>query len=214
MAIQLLPLPYPIHALEPCISRQTLEFHYGKHHRKYVTTLNELIRNTPMDTLELEAIIIESAHSRMDIFNNAAQSWNHAFFWHCLTPQSSDQPGEDCMPLINKCFGSFDNFKTAFTQSAKKLFGSGYTWLVKNHDGTLSIQNLENAGTPLVQDKVPLLTCDVWEHSYYLDYKNDRERYLENFWKIVNWEFVETNLQNIPVLRSKYKGQEDYTHLI
>ncbi|MDD4975787.1 MAG: Fe-Mn family superoxide dismutase [Bacteriovorax sp.] len=196
MTFELPSLPYSMDALQPYISQRTLEFHYGKHHKNYVSKLNELIRDTPYEKMELDEIIRESAHmSDEDIFNNAAQAWNHDFYWHCFTPKAQhDVKDSSFINLINKNYGSVDNLKIQFTNSAKKLFGSGWTWLVLNSDGSLSIQNMKNADTPLAHDQVPLLTCDVWEHAYYLDYQNERPKYLTNFWEIVDWHFVEDNL--------------------
>lgn len=184
------PLPYELDALAPYISKETLEFHYGKHHQAYVTNLNKLIAGTEFENLSLEEIIRKSTGG---IFNNAAQVWNHTFYWNGLTPQSSGKPSGALAAAIDATWGSFDAFVEAFTASAAGNFGSGWTWLVKNPDGSLAIVNTSNAGTPLTTDAKPLLTCDVWEHAYYVDYRNARPKYLENFWKLVNWEFVAQN---------------------
>lgn len=184
------PLPYELDALAPYISKETLEFHYGKHHQAYVTNLNKLIVGTEFENLSLEEIIRKSTGG---IFNNAAQVWNHTFYWNGLTPQSSGKPSGALAAAIDATWGSFDAFVEAFTASAAGNFGSGWTWLVKNADGSLAIVNTSNAGTPLTTDAKPLLTCDVWEHAYYVDYRNARPKYLENFWKLVNWEFVAQN---------------------
>lgn len=183
-------LPYEMDALSPHISQETLEYHYGKHHKAYVDNLNKLIKDTEFEKLSLEDIIKKAEGG---IFNNAAQDWNHTFYWHCLTPKSSEKPGGKLAEAINNKFGSFDDFKKAFTESGTKLFGSGWTWLAKDKNGELEIINESNAGLPLKSGKKALLTCDVWEHAYYIDYRNARPKYLENFWKIVNWEFVEKN---------------------
>jgi Fe-Mn family superoxide dismutase len=183
-------LPYEMDALSPYLSKETLEYHYGKHHQAYVDNLNKLIPGTEFEKMSLEEIIMKSSGG---IFNNAAQIWNHTFYWHCLTPKSSKEPHGKLADAINKKFGSFDKFKTEFTESGKKLFGSGWTWLAKNNKGELEIINESNAGLPMKEDKKALLTCDVWEHAYYIDYRNARPKYLDNFWQIVNWDFVADN---------------------
>lgn len=191
MIHQLPPLPYAIDALMPIISKETLEYHYGKHHQTYVNNLNNLIKGTAFEEKNLEEIIRTATGG---IFNNAAQIWNHTFYWHSLTPTSHYQDPQGALAeAIKKSFGSLDEFKKQFTQSAVSLFGSGWTWLVKNEDGSLSIINTGNAQTPLQEGKKALLTCDVWEHAYYIDYRNARPNYLENFWKIVNFKFAEEN---------------------
>lgn len=187
---QLPPLPYALDALAPHISKETLEFHYGKHHQAYVNNLNNLIKDTEMSELSLEAIIMKSTGG---IFNNAAQVWNHTFYWHSMTPQSQGEPNGKLADAINKKFGSFDDFKKQFTQSATTLFGSGWTWLVKNEQGELEIMNTGNAGLPMKEHKQALITCDVWEHAYYIDYRNMRATYLEQFWKLANWKFASDN---------------------
>lgn len=197
MAIQLMDLPYPTDSLQPCISQSTVDFHYREHHRNYVNALKGLIENTHFEGMELEEIVLESASLRAekpDIFNNAAQVWNHDFYWRCMAPHSHDQLSEDCYTLIRNQFGSLENLKTKFTESAKMVFGSGWTWLVKNQDESLEIVNTHDADNPLVHQQTPLLVCDVWEHAYYLDYQNGRDRYLSGFMKVVNWDFVEDNL--------------------
>ena len=186
-------LPFAMDALQPHISKETLEFHYGKHHNAYVTNLNNLITGTEFENLILEDII-KSAPTG-GIFNNAAQVWNHSFFWNCLSPNGGGQPGGKLLDEIEKSFGSFDKFKDQFTKSAITNFGSGWTWLVQNNDGSLELLNTSNAGTALTSGKTPLLTCDVWEHAYYVDYRNARPQYVDAFWNLVNWEFVEKNLK-------------------
>lgn len=183
-------LPYEMDALAPYISKETLEYHYGKHHKAYVDNLNKLIKDTEFEKLSLEDIIKKSDGG---IFNNAAQIWNHTFYWHCLTPKSPEKPNGKLAEAIDATFGSFEDFKKAFTESGTKLFGSGWTWLAKNQQGEIEIINESNAGLPLKSGKKALLTCDVWEHAYYIDYRNARPKYLESFWKLVNWEFVEKN---------------------
>ena len=182
-------LPYAMDALEPHISRETLEYHYGKHHKTYVDNLNKLIPGTEFEKLTLEEIIKKSSGG---IFNNAAQIWNHSFYWNCLSPKGGE-PGGALADAINKSFGSMDEFKQKFSQTAITTFGSGWGWLVKNAAGDLEIISTSNAGCPLTEGKTPLLTCDVWEHAYYIDYRNARPKYVETFWKIVNWDFVAKN---------------------
>lgn len=190
MAIKLPPLPYELDALAPHISRETLEYHYGKHHQTYVDKLNTLIPNTEYANLELEEIIRRSKQG--PIFNNAAQVWNHTFYWNCLTPKSTSPTGA-LLEAINKAFGSFEQFKEKFTETSINTFGSGWGWLVKNEDGSLQLVSTSNANTPLTTQQTALLTCDVWEHAYYIDYRNARPKYLNAFWEIVNWDFVANN---------------------
>lgn len=180
------PLPYAMDALAPTISKETLEYHYGKHHATYVTNLNNLIKGTEFENLSLEEIVKKSSGG---IFNNAAQVWNHTFYWNGLTPQGSGAPSGPVADAINAKWGSFDKFKEEFNKSALGNFGSGWTWLVQKGDA-LEIVNTSNAGTPLTTDAKALLTCDVWEHAYYIDYRNARAKYVEAFWNIVNWNQV------------------------
>jgi Fe-Mn family superoxide dismutase len=191
MALTLPELPYARDALQPHMSRETLDFHYGKHHKTYVDTANELIKGTEFENLPLEDIVRKSTGK---LFNNAAQVWNHTFFWNCLTPQPA-QPGGRIAPALAKQFGSLDAFKQQFTKVALDTFGSGWAWLVKDAAGALAIVSTQGAGNPLVAGQTPLLTCDVWEHAYYLDHRNVRKEYLEHFWHLVNWSFVESNLE-------------------
>ena len=184
-------LPYSKDALSPHISAETLEFHYGKHHNAYVTKLNELIKGTEFAELSLEQIIKKSSGG---IFNNAAQVWNHTFYWNCLAPKAGGAPTGKIADMITKTFGSFDKFKTDFTNSALGNFGSGWTWLVKTSNGEIKIHNTSNAGCPLTEGVTPLLTCDVWEHAYYVDYRNARPSYVQAYWNLVNWDFVNKNL--------------------
>lgn len=183
-------LPYAMDALAPHISKETLEYHYGKHHAAYVTNLNNMVKGTEFETLSLEEIIKKSTGG---VFNNAAQIWNHTFYWHCLTPNGGGTPTGALAEAINAKFGSFDAFKDAFTKSAVGNFGSSWTWLVKKPDGTVDIVNTSNAATPLTTADKPLLTCDLWEHAYYIDFRNARPKYIETFWNLVNWEFVAKN---------------------
>ena len=185
-------LPYAKDALAPTISAETLEYHYGKHHNAYVVNLNKLIPGTEFENLTLEEIVKKSSGG---IFNNAAQVWNHTFYWHCLSPKGGGEPSGALADAINKSFGSFATFKEKFSTTAVGTFGSGWAWLVKNGDGTLSLESTSNAGTPLKDGKQALLTCDVWEHAYYIDYRNARPNYVEAFWKLVNWDFVSQNFK-------------------
>lgn len=183
-------LPYEMDALAPHISQETLEYHYGKHHKTYVDNLNNLIPGTEYEDMGLEEIIKQSSGG---IFNNAAQIWNHTFYWHCLSPNGGGEPTGALADAINDAFGSFDAFKEAFSKTAITTFGSGWGWLVKNADGGLEIVSTSNAGTPMTDKQTALLTCDVWEHAYYIDYRNARPKYLEHFWNLVNWDFVAEN---------------------
>ena len=187
------PLPYAKNALEPTISAETLEYHYGKHHQAYVTNLNNLIKGTEFENSPLEEIIVKSSGG---IFNNAAQVWNHTFYWNCLTPNGSGAPSGELATAIDNTFGSFEEFKKQFSQKAVTTFGSGWAWLVKNQDGSLSIESTSNADTPMTKGQKALLTCDVWEHAYYVDYRNARPKYVEEFWKLVNWDFVAANFKS------------------
>ncbi|AOS97420.1 Fe superoxide dismutase [Microbulbifer aggregans] len=191
MAHVLPELPYAMDALEPHISQETLEYHYGKHHKTYVDKLNGLLEGTADADKTLEEVIKSSSGG---VFNNAAQIWNHTFYWNCLSPNGGGEPTGAVEEAINKAFGSFEKFKEEFTNSAVNNFGSGWTWLVKKSDGSVAIVNTSNAATPLTEsDQTPLLTCDVWEHAYYIDYRNARPKYMEAFWKLVNWDFVNQN---------------------
>lgn len=190
MAFELPALPYAKDALAPHISAETLEFHHGKHHQTYVTNLNNLVPNTEFEGLSLEEIVLKSSGG---IFNNAAQVWNHTFYWNSLAPNAGGQPTGALADAINATFGSFEKFKEEFTKTAITTFGSGWAWLVKNADGSLALVSTSNAGTPLTSGQTPLLTCDVWEHAYYVDYRNARPAYLEAFWALVNWDFAAKN---------------------
>ncbi len=184
-------LPYALDALAPYISKETLEFHYGKHHQTYVTNLNNLIKGTGFENLSLEDIIKQSSGP---VFNNAAQVWNHTFYWMGLKPNGGGAPKGALADAINARWGSFESFKEEFAKCAVGTFGSGWAWLVKKADGSLELVSTSNAATPLTTaGSKPLLTCDVWEHAYYIDYRNARPKYLENFWNVVNWDFAEKN---------------------
>jgi Fe-Mn family superoxide dismutase len=185
-------LPYAMDALAPHISKETLEYHYGKHHAAYVTNLNNLVKGTEFESSSLEDIVKKSTGG---VFNNAAQIWNHTFYWHCLSPNGGGAPSGKLADAINAKFGSFDAFKEAFTKSAIGNFGSSWTWLVKKTDGSVDIVNTSNAATPLTTQDKPLLTCDLWEHAYYIDYRNARPKYIETFWNLVNWEFASKNFE-------------------
>ncbi len=191
MAFELPPLPYEKNGLEPHISAETIEFHYGKHHQSYVTNLNNLVKDTEFENADLVEVIKKSSGG---VFNNAAQIWNHTFYWHSLSPNGGGAPSGKLADAINSAFGSFEKFKEDFTKSAIGNFGSGWTWLVQRPDGSLAIVNTSNAATPLTGSDTPLLTVDVWEHAYYIDYRNARPKYLEEFWNLVNWEFATKNL--------------------
>ena len=191
MAFELPALPYAINALEPHISQETLEYHHGKHHNTYVVNLNNLVPGTEFEGKSLEEIIKTSSGG---IFNNDDQILNHSFYWHCLSPNGGGEPTGALADAITKAFGSFAEFKDAFTKSAIGNFGSSWTWLVKKADGSLAIVNTSNAGCPLTEaGTTPLLTVDLWEHAYYIDFRNLRPKYLEAFWALANWEFANAN---------------------
>lgn len=181
-------LPFAKNALEPHISESTLEFHYGKHHQTYVNTLNTLIEGTEFENKTLEEIIKSSDGG---IFNNAAQVWNHTFYWNCLAPNHKPAPEGSLKKAIEEAFGSFENFKEEFTKKSVGLFGSGWCWLVKDSAGKLSIVQQSNAGNPMTKGLTPIMVCDVWEHAYYLDKQNARPKYMESYWELVNWDFIE-----------------------
>jgi len=187
MAFELPPLPYARNGLEPHISAETLEFHYGKHHQTYVTNLNNLVAGTKYEDQSLEEIIGSAPAG--GLFNNAAQVWNHTFYWNCMSPDGGGAASGALASAIDSAFGSLQEFQDQFSTSAATNFGSGWTWLVKNGSG-VEIVNTSNAGTPLTEDKTPLLTCDVWEHAYYIDYRNARPGYVKAWWNLVNWDFV------------------------
>lgn len=185
-------LPYAMDALQPHISQETLEYHYGKHHKTYVTNLNNLLEESPLKGKSLEEIVLKSEGG---IYNNAAQIWNHTFYWNSLSPNGGGEASGSLGEQIKKDFGSFADFKEAFTKASATLFGSGWTFLIKNKDGRLEIIQEQNAGNPLKSGKTPLLTCDVWEHAYYVDYRNARPQYLQAFWSLVNWDFAQKNFE-------------------
>lgn len=190
MTHELPNLPYAQDALQPYISPETLEYHYGKHHQAYVTNLNNLIKGTEFETMSLEDIILKSTGG---VFNNAAQVWNHTFYWNCLSPNGGGAPTGTLADAINAKWGSFEAFKDVFSKAAIGTFGSGWGWLVKNAAGELEIISTSNAATPMTNGQTALMTCDVWEHAYYVDYRNARPKYVEAFWNLVNWNFISAN---------------------
>ena len=196
MAFTLPPLPFAKEALAPVISAETIDYHYGKHHQAYVNNLNNLVPGTKYEKMSLEEVVKASngQASEKKVFNNAAQVWNHTFYWNCLAPNAGGDPTGNVKGAIDKSFGNFADFKKKFNDAAAAQFGSGWAWLVKNSDGSLAIETTSNAETPFAAGKTCLLTCDVWEHAYYIDYRNARPKYLEGFWKLVNWAFLNKNL--------------------
>ena len=191
MAFELPPLPWPRDALAPHISAETIDYHYGKHHQAYVTNLNKQIAGTEFENMELVEIIRKSSGG---IFNNAAQVWNHTFFWHCMKPDGGGEPSGRLADAISKAFGSFAQFKEEFSKLCIGTFGSGWGWLVQRADGGLALVSTSNANTPLTGPDRPLLTCDVWEHAYYIDYRNARPQFVEAFWNLVNWDHVASQM--------------------
>ena len=189
-------LPWAKDALAPVISQETIEYHHGKHHAAYVNKLNELIAGKPLAELPLEEVVKKTwkQTNEVPVFNNAAQVWNHTFYWNCLSPKGGGEPSGKAGELIAKAFGDFKSFKEKFGAAAVGRFGSGWAWLVKTVDG-VAIETTSNAETPMADGKTCLLTCDVWEHAYYIDYRNARPKYVEEFWKLVNWDFVNQNLR-------------------
>jgi len=187
-------LPYAMDALAPHISEETLQYHYGKHHQAYVTKLNALVPGTEFENASLEDIIRKAEGG---IFNNGAQVWNHSFYWHSLSPQGGGSPKGELLKSLENAFGSLDAFKEQFTQAALNQFGSGWAWLVQDQQGALKVINTANAGNPMREGLTPLLTCDVWEHAYYIDTRNDRAKYVSHFWELVNWEFAAGNASNL-----------------
>jgi len=192
MFIDLPPLPYEKNSLEPIISTQTIQYHYGKHHKGYVEKLKKLIDGTKWEKEKLETIIKRT--DNQTIYNNAAQVFNHTFYWNSMSPKRQ-QPEGALKMLLEKYFGSIDEFKKKFIEAGTTLFGSGWVWLVQDKDGALKIKQTRNAHCPLKDNEIPLLTCDVWEHAYYLDYKNERKKYLEKWWDLINWDFAAKNMK-------------------
>ncbi|MBF2056336.1 MAG: superoxide dismutase [Cyanobacterium sp. T60_A2020_053] len=198
MAYELAPLPYDYTALEPCISKSTLEFHHDKHHAAYVSKFNDAVKGTELDSLSIEEAIktLAKDSSKAGVFNNAAQAWNHSFYWQCMKPNGGGTPTGELAAKIDADFGSFDKFVEEFTNAGATQFGSGWAWLVLDN-GTLKVTKTGNADNPFTAGQTPLLTMDVWEHAYYLDYQNKRPSYIDDFLgKLVNWDFVAQNLAN------------------
>ena len=194
MTFALPELPFAPDALEPAMSRETLEYHWGKHHRTYGENLNALVAGTPWETKSLEDVVREAPAG--GLFNNAAQHFNHSFFWKCLTPAGGGRPQGALLDAVVEAWGSFEGFREAFSKAAAGNFGSGWTWLVKNAEGELEIVSTSNADTPLRAGLRPILTIDVWEHAYYIDYRNARAKFIEAFFeKLVNWKFAEENFR-------------------
>jgi Fe-Mn family superoxide dismutase len=191
MSFEMPKLPYATNALEPFISAKTIEFHYGKHHQAYLTKLNGMIPGTQFENATLEDIVSQATGG---VFNNGAQVWNHTFYWESFSAKRNTVPSGDLLALIERDFGTFEEFKAKFTDAAINLFGAGWTWFTMKPDNSLVIVQTGNAGNPLREGQVPLLTCDVWEHAYYLDYQNRRPDYLEAFWNLVDWDIVASRL--------------------
>jgi len=191
MAIELPALPWAREALAPHISAETIDYHYGKHHQAYVANLNNLIKGTEFENLDLVAIVKKS---QAGMFNNAAQIWNHTFYWNSLSPKGGGEPSGKLADAIKKAFGGFAQFKEEFTKTAVGTFGSGWAWLVQRADGNLGLVSTSNAATPITGSDRPLITCDVWEHAYYIDYRNARPKYVEAFWNLVNWDFATSQM--------------------
>ena len=192
MAIELPPLPWARESLAPHISAETIDYHYGKHHQTYVTNLNNQIKGTEFENQDLVSIIKKAQGG---VFNNAAQVWNHTFYWNSLSPKGGGEPSGKLADGIKKAFGGFSQFKEEFTKTAVGTFGSGWAWLVQRPDGNLGLVSTSNAGTPITGTDVPLLTCDVWEHAYYIDYRNARPKYIEAFWNLANYDFAASQLK-------------------
>jgi superoxide dismutase, Fe-Mn family len=196
MAFTLPELPYPKDALAPVVSAETIEYHHGKHHKAYVDKLNLLTEGSPLASKSLEDVVKQTYAKPADapVFNNAAQVWNHTFYWNCLAPKAGGEPTGTVAEAIKRGFGDFKTFKEKFSTEAANRFASGWAWLIKDENGLLSVTNTMNADNPMAQGKKCLLTIDVWEHAYYIDYRNARPKYIEEFWKLVNWDFVARNL--------------------
>jgi len=189
-------LPYDKNALNPIITEETFDYHYGKHHAAYVNNLTSLVKDTHLETASVEEIIQKSfVDNNVALFNNASQHWNHSFFWNCLSPNGGKEPKGKIKELIDRDFENFQNFRNKFSEIAIKLFGAGWAWLAQNEQGFLEILPMKDAHTPLTENKTPILTLDVWEHAYYIDYRNARPKFVEGFWEIVNWDFANNNLR-------------------
>ena len=189
-------LPYDKNALAPLITEETFDYHYGKHHAAYVNNLNNIIADSPLAEKSVKELILLGAEKKdAGLFNNAAQHWNHSFFWHCMAPNGGGEPEGKIKKLIERDFQSFEKFKEEFSMTATKLFGAGWAWLAQNNDGKLEIIPMKDAHTPLTQSKTPILTLDVWEHAYYIDYRTARPKFVESFWDIINWDFANKNIK-------------------
>ncbi|MGO3182452.1 MAG: superoxide dismutase [Aequorivita sp.] len=189
-------LPYDKNALAPLITEETFDYHYGKHHAAYVNNLNNIIADSPLEEKSVKELILLGVEKKdAGLFNNAAQHWNHSFFWHCLAPNGGGGPTGNIKDLIERDFNSFDKFKEEFSTTATKLFGAGWAWLAQNEAGKLEIIPMKDAHTPLTESKTPILTLDVWEHAYYIDYRNARPKFVESFWEIINWDFANKNIK-------------------
>ena len=215
MALTLPKLPYELDELSPYLSEETLSLHYFKHHKGYVDKANHLIHGTPYDDMAAEDIIIKTAHQKgqeKSIFENTAQAWNHSFYWNCMCAAHQQRPTNAMEKVLHHNFGGFDNFIEKYSQACVNLFGSGWAWLVKTSQDRLEIMPLSNAETPVADDLMPILACDVWEHAYYIDYHNDRKQYVKNFWKVLNWDFVETNYQMHFVTETFHGVRAEFYH--
>lgn len=199
MKHELPKLPFAENALEPHVSAETIQYHYGKHHAKYVSNLNDLLPGTELEDESLEEIVRKASGK---LFNNAAQVWNHTFYWNCLSPEGGGSPAGILAEEIGRQFGSFEEFQQQFNDAAGSLFGSGWTWLVRDAEKKLRILQTSNAGNPVTEGATPLLTCDVWEHAYYIDYRNARPEYLDAFWSLVHWDFVSERLLSESIFQS------------
>lgn len=196
MKFNLPTLNYSKDAFKNFITEEGFDYHYGKHHQTYITNLNKLIENSEWENYNLDTIIKDAyIKNQMAIYNNAAQHYNHSFFWNCITPNSTEMPSKQLLELLIRDFGSLEAFKEEFSNTATKLFGAGWTWLVLTPERKLEILALSNADTPIIFNKKPLLTIDVWEHAYYIDHRNARPKFIEQFWNHVNWNFVSQNLE-------------------
>lgn len=194
--LQLPELPYDKNALTPLITEETFDYHYGKHHAAYVQNLNDIIKDSDLEEKSVEDLInLGDKKQDAGLFNNAAQHWNHSFFWHCLSPNSGGEPTGAIKEMIIRDFNSFENFKDQFSSTATKLFGAGWAWLAQDEAGKLEIMPMKDAYTPLTESKTPILTLDVWEHAYYIDYRNARPKFVESFWELINWDFANENLK-------------------
>ena len=188
MPFEQAPLPYPLGALDPFVTEEQMDFHYNKHHAAYVKKLNPLVEGTPQANIDLREMVIQAPAG--GVFNNAAQAWNHTFFWNCMSPSGGGQPTGELLAAIERESGGFEAFKKEFSDKAATLFGSGWAWLAADGQGKLEIMPLSNADTPLRHGQEPILTLDVWEHAYYIDYRNERPRFIEGFWDVINWDFA------------------------